>query len=207
MSQPMTKRVPVFLLMFCVAAAPAVAGGHPTAQPQKQVDQSRAGKMTKGRFVLPVPDSIRPRTVVPRLQSSYCGDLAGDVGGGAASIGAQIIALIAVLGWCAGTVAGADEMIRGDLEQGLIITTAATALGALVGWGVGFGLARNNQVPENQVPLWELGGATIGAGSSLVVGVSALGIRMLLNPPALQEPVKKDDERRRRRRRPRPRSR
>ena len=92
MSQPMTKRVPVFLLMFCVAAAPAVAWGQPGAQPQQRVDESRAGNMTKGHFVLPVPDAMRPRTV-PRLQSNYCGGLAGDIGGGAASIGAQIAAL------------------------------------------------------------------------------------------------------------------
>jgi hypothetical protein len=167
---------------------------------------SLAIEKTHEAFVLPTPDAIRPRKM-RRLQSNYCGNLSSDVGSGAASVGAQIIALIVVVGWCSGTWVGADETIGGDLERGLTISAAATGLGAFVGWGAGYALARNNQVPENVVPLWELGGATLGAGSTIAVALSALGIRMLLNPPALQEPVRRDAERQKRRQRPKPRSR
>lgn len=200
------KRVPVLLLTLCVAVAPSLAWGKTANQPNQRAHVSKAIDETHKLFVLPAPDAIRPRKV-PRLQNSYCGNLAEDIGGGVANVGAQIIALLAVVGWCSGTVAGADELMRGDLEQGLIITTVATGLGALVGWGAGYGLAINNQVPENERPLWELAGATIGASSSIAVALGALGIRILLNPPAWQEPAERGAETPRRRQRPKPRSR
>jgi 4-amino-4-deoxy-L-arabinose transferase-like glycosyltransferase len=175
-------------------------------QPQKRFAASQVIDGKPEPFVLPPPDAIRAPGI-RRLQSGYCNDLGSEIATGVATVGAQFIALIAVVGWCIGTWVGADETIRGDLEQGLTISVVATGLGALVGWGAGYALARNNQVPENVVPLWELGGATLGAGSTIAVALSALGIRMLLNPPALQEPVRRDAERPKRRQRPKPRSR
>lgn len=206
MSQLKTKRMRSLLLSLCVVTAPTAAWGNPTRQPSQQAHLGEAVERTSESFVLPTPDAIRPRNV-PQIQSNFCGGLAGGVGAGAASIGAQIIAVLAVVGWCGSTLTGADETIRGDLEKGLMMTAVATVLGGLVGWGAGYGLALNNEVPENQFPLWEWGGASIGAGSSIAVGLGALGIRMLLPPPAAPEPVAQTPTKRERRKRPKPRSR
>ena len=85
--------------------------------------------------------------------------------------------------WCAGTLGGAAELLRGNWEDGLTVTALAALLGGVVGswWAKSWG--RQNEVPEFQRDLLAIAGGTAAAGSTVLVGLGAVGIAPLL-PPA-----------------------
>lgn len=189
-----------------VAIAPASAWANPSPEPFGTTSLSGSdGPKPFPVFRLPPPDEVLSAKT-PLLQNNgYCGDFLNDVGAGLVRPIAGIVALLAIVGWCGGTLAGADELARGDLEQGMLKTGVAAVLGGFVGWGVAYELARQNRVPQPENELWQATGAAAGVGTSLLVGLGGFGLRMWLGPPAEKNP--QEDRAKERRRRSKRRSR
>lgn len=205
MTMPSTSQGMALIVACFVAAVPTPVWGTPGPGPLDVSNASIAGPTLQNTFVLPPPDALEP-TQNPRLQSDYCGDLMGNLAEGLLQPLAGFIAILVVGGWCVGTLGGANELAQGDLEQGLYKTALAALLGGFVGWGVAYGLARQNQIPEPESSLWQAAGATAGAGTSMIVGMGALGVRMWFARPT-ERAAQEQSEGRRERRRPKPRSR